>query len=207
MLEKTCTKCKIVKALEDYNLDRRKSLPDNRRSMCIECTRANRREYNRVHSNRRSEYCRRNREKINAYSRERYANDPVFRANRLERATVHDALKVGNNKKRFNARRGAKLLGCTYSEFKAHIEKQFVAGMSWDNYGKRWNIDHKIPCSQFDLTKEDALVACFNYKNTQPMFVISNHRKAKKVLQVDAPLWEHYYKLGVLREDVIQQNT
>lgn len=26
---------------------------------------------------------------------------------------------------------------------RAHIEAQFVEGMTWDNYGKGWHIDHK----------------------------------------------------------------
>ncbi|XP_057317444.1 uncharacterized protein LOC130662533 [Hydractinia symbiolongicarpus] len=35
-------------------------------------------------------------------------------------------------------------LGCDISTLRAHIETQFVEGMTWDNYGE-WHIDHKVP--------------------------------------------------------------
>lgn len=36
------------------------------------------------------------------------------------------------------------MLGFTPQEFAAHMERQFVRGMSWDNMG-RWHIDHIVP--------------------------------------------------------------
>ena len=35
-------------------------------------------------------------------------------------------------------------LGCSIQELKRHLERQFAAGMSWDNYGE-WHIDHIRP--------------------------------------------------------------
>ena len=47
------------------------------------------------------------------------------------------------------------ILGCTFEEFKLHMEKQFEDWMTWDNHGnpkdgvldpnKTWDIDHIIP--------------------------------------------------------------
>ena len=64
-----------------------------------------------------------------------------------------------------------KLLGCSMQDFTLHIESQFVSGMTWENYGhKTWHLDHIIPLSSFDLTKEEQRYEAFSYKNYQPLF-------------------------------------
>ena len=74
-----------------------------------------------------------------------------------------------------------KLLGCTLDAFRAHIEKQFQPGMTWDNYGKEgWEIDHIIPCSSFDLSIPGSQRVCFNYSNLQPLWHIDNMKKGNK---------------------------
>ncbi len=72
-----------------------------------------------------------------------------------------------------------KYLGCSVEDFKEHIKKQFVEGMSWDNWGKyTWHIDHIKPCAKFDLTKESERYVCFNYNNQQPMWAQENLSKS-----------------------------
>jgi hypothetical protein len=78
------------------------------------------------------------------------------------------------------------LLGCSKDEFIKHIESQFVGGMNWDNYGKRdlgksWQIDHIIPCSSFDLTKEEEQKKCFHYTNLQPLWWVDNLKKSNNI--------------------------
>ena len=61
---------------------------------------------------------------------------------------------------------------------------QFEPGMTWDNLGKgegKWQIDHIIPCSYFDLTKEENQRICFNYRNLQPLWAKENNSKKAKV--------------------------
>jgi hypothetical protein len=68
-----------------------------------------------------------------------------------------------------------KLLGCTVEEYKEYLESRFESWMSWDNFGKiskkgpqRWNIDHIIPTSHFDLRDPIQQMQAFHYKNTRP---------------------------------------
>lgn len=74
------------------------------------------------------------------------------------------------------------LLGCTIEHLKQHLESQFEPGMTWDNYGKNgWEIDHIVPCSYFDLTKEENQRICFNYRNLQPLWARDNYKKSDEV--------------------------
>ena len=36
-------------------------------------------------------------------------------------------------------------VGCSALELRAHLEKQFVRGMTWHNHGTVWFIDHILP--------------------------------------------------------------
>lgn len=71
-----------------------------------------------------------------------------------------------------------KLTGCNWSQLKTHIESQFKAGMSWENYGIHgWHVDHKKPIASFDLTDESQLRECFHFSNLQPLWAIENLKK------------------------------
>ena len=75
-----------------------------------------------------------------------------------------------------------KLLGCPIDEFKIYLESKFQGGMTWKNHGlKGWHIDHIIPCSAFDLTKEEEQKKCFHYSNLQPLWWEDNLKKGNKV--------------------------
>ncbi len=71
------------------------------------------------------------------------------------------------------------LIGCEIDYLMYHIQKQFVDGMSWDNYGD-WHIDHVKPCVLFDLSKPIEQRKCFNYKNLQPLWALDNLKKSAK---------------------------
>jgi hypothetical protein len=61
-------------------------------------------------------------------------------------------------------------LGCSFDQYKDYLESLFFKGMSWENWGDVWEIDHKTPISLFDLTQEENIYKAFNYQNTQPLF-------------------------------------
>lgn len=73
-----------------------------------------------------------------------------------------------------------KLVGIDVSGLKRYLESKFQEGMTWDNYGTGWHIDHIIPCAAFDLTRKDEQLRCFNYHNLQPLWSEENLIKGDK---------------------------
>lgn len=112
--------------------------------------------------------------RIRNYVRNRTKTDIQFRIKMNCRARIWHAL-TGSKK----AGRTAHLLGCSIPELKTHLEKQFLPGMSWDNYGD-WHIDHKRPCVSFDLRDPLQQKECFNYVNLQPLWARDNLVKGGK---------------------------
>jgi hypothetical protein len=109
------------------------------------------------------------------YMAHRYATDPVFRLRKILRSRVISALK-GRSK----AAQTLELLGCTVEELKKHIEQQWLPGMTWDNYGfeiGKWQMDHIVACSKFDLSAPEQQRKCFGFRNIQPLWTIDNLRK------------------------------
>jgi hypothetical protein len=72
----------------------------------------------------------------------------------------------------------AGLIGCSKPALVAHIEAQFLPGMSWANYGRNgWELDHIKPCVSFDLTDPNQQAACFNFANLRPRWASENRTR------------------------------
>jgi hypothetical protein len=79
------------------------------------------------------------------------------------------------------------ILGCSYDEFKLHLESKFEPWMSWKNYGKwngelnyGWDIDHIIPSSSGKT--EDEIIKLNHYTNLQPLCSqVNRYIKKEKV--------------------------
>ena len=72
------------------------------------------------------------------------------------------------------------LIGCSVDELKEHIKNQLNNKMTFENYGE-WEIDHIKAITLFDLTNENEIIECFNYKNLQPLWRIDNIKKSNKI--------------------------
>ena len=70
------------------------------------------------------------------------------------------------------------MLGCTFEEFRRHIESQFQQGMTWENRSE-WHIDHRIPISTASTL--DELRYLSHYMNLQPLWAADNLRKNAKM--------------------------
>jgi hypothetical protein len=108
-----------------------------------------------------------NREYFKKYRQNQWDNNPNFRLRIILGNRLNECLKKSKTNKNSNI---ISLLGCTLEECKLHLEKQFLPEMNWENHGKIWEVDHKIPCSLFDLTKKEEQKKCFHYTNLQPLF-------------------------------------
>ena len=125
-----------------------------------------------------SQYYYANLVKVKKYWNNRYKNDLDFRITMNLRKRVRSIIK--SNKKYFS---NIELVGCSVTELKIHLEKQFTKGMTWKNYGfYGWHIDHIIPCSSFDMTDPEQQKQCFHYTNLQPLWAEDNLRKGDKIL-------------------------
>lgn len=90
-------------------------------------------------------------------------------------------------------------MGATHEEFIARLEKTWLPGMSWDNYGYRdadyvtgWDVDHMIPKSLYDHTDADDIARCWHLCNLQAIWHVDNLRKsddASEWRRVPTHLW------------------
>ena len=86
------------------------------------------------------------------------------------RSRLYNALKRKSAEKCSST---MELIGCSVNFLKKYIEDQFEDGMTWENHGL-WHIDHRKPCSSFNLTKEQQQKECFHYTNLQPLWAKDN---------------------------------
>ena len=113
------------------------------------------------------------------YLKERRAIDPVYVTRLRIRTRICMALKNAGVKKSLKTR---ELIGCSYAELHAHIEKQFRDGMAWDK-SNSFHIDHIRPLCSFDLTDPEQLKKACHWTNLQPLYPHENISKAGKFIK------------------------
>ena len=69
-------------------------------------------------------------------------------------------------------------VGCSFEELRSWLEGGWEPGMSWSNYGSAWEVDHRRPCSSFDLSRPEEQRRCFHFLNLQPLWKSDNRRKS-----------------------------
>jgi hypothetical protein len=75
------------------------------------------------------------------------------------------------------------LVGYTIDQLRSHLEKLLQPGMSWENYGTAWHVDHKIPLAVFNFERPNDIdfKLCWSLKNLQPMDATENRKKQDKI--------------------------
>lgn len=120
----------------------------------------------------------------------RYANDTEFRLKECLRRQLRKKAGIERIEQAIRAAiKGVKthaamehLLGYRMSELRQHLERQFVRGMSWKNYGKAgWHIDHIMPKRCFDLSKHDDIRSFWSLPNLRPLPASDNIKKHEKI--------------------------
>ena len=113
------------------------------------------------------------------YINNRIKNDVQFKLSINIRNLIRNSIyrqKINKNSKT------EEILGCSFEEFKQHLESQFEPWMTWDNYGnpkdgifelnKTWDIDHIKPVSS-GLT-ENEVIELNHYTNLKPLCSYTN---------------------------------
>lgn len=98
------------------------------------------------------------------YEYNRYHNDVQFKLTKKLRGRMKIAIK--KNQKSGSA---VKDLGCTISELKNYLESKFSSGMTWENWGTEWHIDHIVPLVSFSLENREQFLKACHYTNLQPL--------------------------------------
>jgi hypothetical protein len=124
----------------------------------------------------RREYYRSNADRITKRRRHRYAKDSWFRF----------AVSLRNRQGKFLAgiKRPASMvrdIGCDREFFLRHIASQFTAGMTMENHGAVWHLDHIYPLAKADLTDRVQFLAVANWRNLRPMLGPQNLAKGDEV--------------------------
>lgn len=100
-----------------------------------------------------------------SYNKKRKKEDLGFKLNCWCRNQIYRCINSKKDKHTFD------ILGYTPNQLKQRLEFQFKPDMTWDNYGKLWNIDHRKPLCKFNFINIDNTL---NYKNINIANSLSN---------------------------------
>jgi hypothetical protein len=129
--------------------------------------------YNNINKARkvRREYQKNNKEKRNKKIKKRRLEDNKFRLVSIIRTLISNSFirnGFSKNSKTFQ------ILGCSFEEFKLHLESKFEPWMNWENQGLYngdfnygWDIDHMIPSSTAKC--KDDIIILNHFTNLQPL--------------------------------------
>ena len=170
---KRCCKCEMECLKLNFQKITKKI--DGLQSQCKFCVNdCNKKYYNKNRDSeleRLKKYEKQNREKINTrlkeYIRKRRDSDLDFKLTCKLRNRLYKAYKAQNVMK---TNKTFDLLGCSHAFFQRWIESQLYGGMTLENYGKIWCLDHCLAIASFNLSDEKGMKKCFNWINLRPMY-------------------------------------
>lgn len=162
------------KAVRTKSYQKTKAYKDGRRRLYEkhgESMRAKARAYGKTPAGRRNQCESRKR---------RRKESEAFRFAELMRGFINNAFDRLDGAKAFA---NVDLFGCSWDQFKKHIESQWEHWMNWGNRNK-WHIDHIVPLSAFNLACPMEQKWAFFYKNVRPLERVKNQSKGNKLPDV-----------------------
>jgi hypothetical protein len=114
------------------------------------------------------------------WSKSRMSYTPQARAKdnlRKRLKEIMGKVKKGGTEHRNN------LTGCSTRQLADHLESTFKRGMTWDNYGTRWHVDHILPCASFDHTDPKQVAQCWHWTNLRALDAQKNMDKSDKITE------------------------
>jgi len=186
---KKCNKCGLEKPFSDFSTDNSKK--DKLQGKCKVCNKAevlkhiktNNYQHQKVWNNKNNklyfrEWKENNKEYWNEYQKHRRVEDPYYSLYINLRSRISNLL-TGKTK----SKRTQEIIGLPLDEFKIYLEKQWIEGMNWGNYGcgeGKWVIDHKTPIAS--AVSENDIINLNHYTNLQPMWWKDNLIKSAKII-------------------------
>jgi hypothetical protein len=140
----------------------------------------------------RREYRLNNRDKINDYFKYKKEIDPLFKLGITLRKRTKEILNIKSLDK---SKSYIDYIGCSSETLRLHIESKFRDGMTWENHGSIWHIDHIIPLS-IAKTEHQVYELC-HYMNLQPLLVNENLTKNNKLTMC----WQKFQRDKNIRVD------
>ena len=96
----------------------------------------------------------------------------------MMRNAVRIMLRAANLPKTSRTRQ---YIGCTPGFLRNHLEEQFLPGMTWENHGNEWEVDHIVPLSWWDIKNHpEHLFEASHWTNLQPMWKKENMYKGDR---------------------------
>jgi hypothetical protein len=214
---KKCSRCKKIKLISSFYIDKskkcnlssrckiciiesstnwRKKNPEKRRSIVKKWD-----DNNKYKKKIYTKYYQKNNSKKLAEKSKNWRKNNLQRAREVmnsyckrKRNTLKGKLSMNMKSSIYRSLKGNKnnhwenLVGYTVNQLKEHLEKKFLSGMSWDNYGK-WHIDHIIPISVFNFKSSDDIdfKRCWALSNLQPLWAFDNVSKKDKLIKPFQP--------------------
>jgi hypothetical protein len=174
IITKQCSICKEIK----NNIDFRghKLGKNGTRSNCKICELKYKKQYREKNKEKISisykNWAQNNSEKKNAINTKWFdlkkENDFTFVLTQQIRSLINISIRSNGYKKESKTEQ---ILGCSYNQFKIHLEKQFLKGMNWNNRSE-WHIDHIVPIS---LAKdEESIIKLNHFTNLRPLWARDN---------------------------------
>ena len=109
------------------------------------------------------------------YCKYKTSTDSFYKLRRGIRSLILISFK---NQFTTKSKKTIEILGCSFEEFKLHLESQFDDKMNWKNQGTYWHMDHIIPISSAQT--EEEVYRLNHYKNFQPLYWLDNLKKGSK---------------------------
>ena len=119
-------------------------------------------------------------ESTRKYVRNKLLTNLNFKLSVRLRQRLYDAVK-----RNYKSGSAVRDLGCTINQLKNYLESMFQPGMTWKTWGRgkgKWNIDHILPLSKFDLIDRKQLLKVVHYTNLQPLWWKDNLKKGNKLI-------------------------
>ena len=159
---KECSKCKKPLKLSAFGKADRNW--DKLNNWCMECERKRNIERNKKKETKKYQV---------EYKRKR-RKEPYYRIMMNVRCGITRFVKNENITKS----KYTEYIGCDIPFFVEYLKSKFKPGMTLENYGTIWHIDHIIPTSYFGI---DEIKTAWHYTNLQPLFKIENILKSDKL--------------------------